>query len=401
MSRDTRTRAALERRNRELTILNRISEATNRSVSLRHALDTTLTLVLELLELDTGWIWLLDDETGNPYLAAGRNLPPALAGESERMQGSCYCLKTYMAGDMDGAANINVIECSRLFGLVDGTNGFQFHSSIPLYLVERQLGVLNVASTDWRELSEDDLRILHTVSDLLAAAIERTRLHAQASRLAAIEERNRLARELHDTLAQGLAGIAMQLETADARLDDGETAGAQSALVRALEMTRTGMEEARRSVMDLRAAPLEGRSLSEALESIARDTARESGLKVACDTEGARRPLPARIETGLLRIAQEALTNVTRHAAASQVRLRVTASADALHLVIADNGAGFDPTHAASGRFGLIGMTERARLMGGELLVESTAGEGTRIRAIVPLDPPPPGAPDSDPLEVV
>jgi two-component system NarL family sensor kinase len=160
--------------------------------------------VAELLDLHTGWIWLLHEETGESYLAAAQNLPPALAGSPRRMEGTCYCLDTFRAGDLDGAANVNVVTCSRLWGLVDGTDGLRYHASIPLYAHGKKLGVLNVTSADWRELSAEDLRLLYTVGDLLSIAIERARLFAKSVQFGVLEERNRLAREIHDTLAQGL-----------------------------------------------------------------------------------------------------------------------------------------------------------------------------------------------------
>src|SRR5215469_2598917 len=211
---------ALARRNRELSILNSIAEALNRSVDMDQALGSTLAKVAELLGLHTGWIWLLDEETGTSYLGAALNLPPALTKNPLRMCGSCYCLDTFRAGDLNGAANVNVVTCSRLKELVDGTDGLRYHASIPLYAHGKRLGVLNVASTDWRQLSPEDLRLLYTVGDLVGMAIERARLFARSLRLGAEDERNRLARELHDTLAQGLTAIALQLESADCMLDE-------------------------------------------------------------------------------------------------------------------------------------------------------------------------------------
>ena len=182
---------------RELVILNAISEALNRSVDLDQSLHTTLAKVAELLDLRTGWVFLLDEDSGEPYLAAAQNLPPGLASDPRRMEGVCYCLRTYQAGDLRGAANVNVVTCSRLGGLVDGTGGLRFHASIPLYAQGKRLGLLNVASADWRELSPEELRLLYTVGDLLSIAVERARLFVRSVQLGAAEERNRLARELH------------------------------------------------------------------------------------------------------------------------------------------------------------------------------------------------------------
>jgi two-component system, NarL family, sensor kinase len=251
----------LERRNRELTILNEIAKALNQSTNLNEALQTTLARMVDFFELHTGWIWLLHEETGEPYLAAAQHLPPALAENPRRMEGNCYCLDTFRAGDMSGAANVSIITCTRLQGLVDGTEGLRYHASIPLYAQEKRLGVLNVVGCDWEELAAEDLRLLYTVGDLLGMAIERIRLYSRASQIGVVEERNRLAREIHDTLAQGLAAVTLYLESADILLDTGRDAGqAHHAVQQALALTRASLDEARRSVLDLRAAPLEGRS---------------------------------------------------------------------------------------------------------------------------------------------
>src|SRR5205807_1755684 len=113
----------LQRRNRELSILNAIADALNREVELPRALQAALAQVAELLDLHTGWVFLLDDESGKTYLAATFHLPPALAMKPQRMEGTCTCLDSYLEGDMEGAANVNIITCSRLAGFVDGTDG--------------------------------------------------------------------------------------------------------------------------------------------------------------------------------------------------------------------------------------------------------------------------------------
>jgi two-component system NarL family sensor kinase len=376
----------LRRRNRELSILNTIAEALNRSIDLDQALSAALAQVAELLGLHTGWIWLLDEASGDSYLAAAQNLPPALADNPRRMEGSCYCLDTYRAGDLDGAANINVITCSRLWGLVDGTDGLRYHASIPLYALDKQLGVLNVASADWRELTPDDLRLLYTVGDLLSIAIERARLYARSTEYGAGEERIRLAREIHDTLAQGLTGISLQLETADAFLETiPEAERARQAVQQALQLAQASLDEARRTVLDLRAAPLEGRPLSQALAELAKSSVSGKGIKVTFSLLGGNRPLPARLETGLYRIAQEALANAVQHAQAKRIRLQLTNTPGQVRLIIQDDGRGFDPDQTPTDRFGLVGLNERAKLLGGSLDLQTQPGAGTRLEVSVPL----------------
>ena len=376
----------LERRNRELSILNSIAEALNHKVDLAQALQTALAQAAELLGLRTGWVWLLREETGAAYLAAAQNLPPALANAPHRMEGRCYCLDTYRAGDLNGAANVNVVTCSRLKWLVDGTEGLRYHASIPLYAHGKQLGVMNVASPDWRELSPDDLRLLYTIGDLLSIAIERARLFERSVQFGAIEERNRLAREIHDTLAQGLAAIALHLETADALLDSGAADQAQQTVQQALALTRKNLDEARRSVMDLRAAPLEGRSLPEALTSLAQEWATKGGVALNVTLTGQYHPLPVRVEAGLFRMAQEAFTNVVNHARAQHLDVTLIITPDQAELVIEDDGQGFDAAQIPKGRYGLTGINERARLLNGHLTLETCPGEGTRLTVTVPLE---------------
>jgi two-component system NarL family sensor kinase len=302
------------------------------------------------------------------------------------MEGSCYCLDTYRAGDLSGAANVNVVTCSRLKGLVDGTAGLRYHASIPLYAHGKKLGVMNVASTDWRELSAADLRLLYTIGDMLGIAVERARLFERSLALGALEERNRLAREIHDTLAQGLSAITMQLEAADVHLEGQPAESARRAVQAALKLARKHLVEARRSVLDLRAATLGGRSLPEALADLLAEHESRWQLQTRLDVFGAGRPLPTRVEAGLYRIVQESLANVARHARAQTVLVTLTQAPNQVQLVVEDDGIGFDVAQTAAGGYGLIGLSERAHLLGGRLEVKSTPGAGTRLEVEVPLN---------------
>lgn len=378
--------AKTDRLNRELTIINAIAQALNRSVDLDEALRATLAQVAALLDLHTGWIWLLNEGTGEWYLAAAQELPPALADDPIRMEGSCYCLDSYEEGDLNGAANINVITCTRLAGLMAGTGGLRYHASIPLYAHGKELGVLNVASRDWRQLSPDDLRLLYTVGDMLGIAVERARLFAASIQLGALEERNRIAREIHDTLAQGLSAIALHLETTDALLATGSQLDrAQRSVQQALKLARANLDEARRSVHDLRAAPLEGRTLAAALEELVAEARAKCNVQIEFSPVGANRPLPVAVETGLYRVAQEALNNVHSHAQASYVEVQLVITPAHVRLTVADNGRGFDEQSIVHNRYGITGMNERINLLGGKLFLHSAPGQGTTVAVEVPL----------------
>lgn len=374
------------RPDQELAILNEIAQALNRSVDLDAALQTTLAQMATLFDLHTGWIWLRNERTQQFYLAAAQNLPPALANNPARMEGWCYCLESYEDGDLAGAANVSVITCTRLKNLVQGTDGLRYHASVPLKAHGKELGVLNLASTDWRELSADDLRLLYTVGDLLSIAIERARLYAHSTEVGAVEERNRLAREIHDTLAQGLSAIALHLETADILLETGaDLARIRRQVQQALHLTRTNLDEARRSVLDLRAAPLEGRTLAEAIAQLVQEVKAKHQTALTLHAVGAHQPLPVAVEAGLYRVAQEALTNIYTHAQATSARLDLLVTRHSIQLTIHDNGCGFAPGEVTPNRYGLTGMNERVRLLGGHLQIASAPGAGTKVVVTVPL----------------
>ena len=387
---------SLLRSNRELAVLYAIAGHLNRKVDVHDALQEVLVHVTRLLGLQTGWVWLLSGQ-GSPYLAAAQALPPYLANHPERMTGFCLCLDTFLEGDLEGAANINVLRCSRLKNAERDSDpsslGLRFHASIPIYAGDTPLGVLNVASEDWRELQAEELQLLHIIGDQIGLAVQRARLSAEhtqaAARLATIEERNRLAREIHDTLAQGLAAITLQLETADA-LVGARPQRAQEAIRRALSLARSNLEEARRSVIDLRAAPLQDRTLPEALAALAQRGCDDTTVAVhySCSPATDFPTLPTRLEVGVYRIAQEALANVCKHAKARHVQLSLTVDDQSLCLLVQDDGCGFDPEQVVSsvheGHFGLASMSERAKLLGGTICIESEPGAGTCIAVRVP-----------------
>ena len=379
----------LRQRNRELSILNTIAAALNREVNLGPALQTALVQVAELFNLKTGWIFLLREETDEFYMAASQNLPPALLNDTCRlMEGGCTCLDSYRAGGLGNKERANVIICSRLEGLLAGTDGLRYHASIPLNAQQKQLGVLNVASEEdrWWLLSADDLRLLHTVGDLLGMAIERARLFDKSTQLGIVEERNRLAREIHDTLAQGLTGITLKLETADALLDmNAAPEQVRQSLQQALVLTQNNLEEARRSVLDLRAAPLEGRNLVEALTALSQEHTKKGGPVIHFEATGGNHPLPVRVEVGLYRIVQEGLNNIIQHAQATWVNIRLSILPSQVTLVVEDDGIGFEPDQVPTGHFGLIGLNERARLLGGRLKLESSPDKGARVEVVIPL----------------
>ena len=221
-------------------------------------------------------------------------------------------------------------------------------------------------------------------------ALFRLRLRQVRQRFALVlEERVRLAREIHDTLAQGFVGISSQLDAVALTLKNHKDLAAQH-LELARKMARHSLTEARRSVMDLRDSALEGQELPAALSEAARQWTAGSPVRVQVDVSGNGRKLPEEMEQNLLRIAQEAVTNTVKHAHANEVRIHLDVKPSRLSMIVADDGEGFEQTEAFSevgGHFGLLGMRERAERLGGELHLASQPGHGTKVEVTVPLFP--------------
>jgi DNA-binding NarL/FixJ family response regulator/signal transduction histidine kinase len=244
-----------------------------------------------------------------------------------------------------------------------------------------------------REFVHEDAELLELFAKHAAIAITNARLHeaaeANARAEAAAAERDRMAREVHDAVAQGLVSIMLQLRSADDAIVSGRVGDASDALVQALTAAEAAFEETRRSVLGLAPSLLEGRSLEEALQLELAWANRTGVVDARLVTSGSPRALPSDLAHTLFRIAQEALTNALRHAAARSVRIGLVYGAEGVTLLVQDDGAGFDRTAVEQGGategHGLGGMAERARLLGGTLELDSTPGWGTRVRAWIPL----------------
>ncbi|MCO6452524.1 MAG: sensor histidine kinase [Caldilineales bacterium] len=220
---------------------------------------------------------------------------------------------------------------------------------------------------------------------LTEAHIQLQAYAGQAEELAIAKERNRLARELHDSVAQALYGMNLQAEAAARKLIAGQTDAVMADLRDIQESSHQSLQETRLLIYELRPPLLDETGLAAALNARLDAVESRSGLRIVNEMEDVGR-LPAQIEVGLYRIAQEALNNVVKHAAASEVRVSLTRIDSHIVLEISDNGSGFEPENAAgSGGLGLAGMAERAALVGGALAVTSASGQGTTIRAETPL----------------
>jgi DNA-binding NarL/FixJ family response regulator/signal transduction histidine kinase len=259
---------------------------------------------------------------------------------------------------------------------------------VPLVVRDRLRGAAVLPIRDESRVFADEMMAMAMgIAQSAAVAVEHAQLYSRARELAIVEERNRLAREVHDTLAQGLTAIALQLETAERLLPKG--AEAKRVVAEAREQAHRSLDEARRAVWGLTARPLDGASLPEALQGEVERFERRTGVTARLTADADVEALTDEQATALLRVAQEALHNVEKHAKATRVRveLQLDRAAGLLSLLVADDGQGFDrrTLPGPDGGFGLSGMRERMRLVGGEIDVESAVGWGTRVQARIYL----------------
>ena len=217
---------------------------------------------------------------------------------------------------------------------------------------------------------------------------ERKQAEQTMRELVVVEERNRMAREIHDTLAQGFTGIVLQLEAAEQVLD-GNHAEVEGHLDRAKNLARESLQEARRSVWDLLPKSLEEHSLDDAIQQAVDSWADQGHETASFVLSGDQRELPPEVQTALLRICQESLSNIRRHARATEVKVELRSYPDEACLGVQDNGQGFNLEEVKSegrhGGFGLAGMEQRARILGGTMSVKSQTGKGTLVEVRIPL----------------
>jgi signal transduction histidine kinase/ligand-binding sensor domain-containing protein len=230
--------------------------------------------------------------------------------------------------------------------------------------------------------------LLFAATALLWYGGYRWRMRQVESRFRAVmAERNRIAREIHDTLAQGFVAVSVQLQIVS-RLLGSSTDAAKQHLAQAQDLVKRGLGDARNAIWELRSQSAENQDLASQLAKMADRVTAGTEIRTEIRVNGAYRPLQQRVEGELMRIAQEAVTNAVRHAEAKRVEIQLKFSAAGVALTVQDNGRGFsgEPPSARDGHFGIAGMKERAQQIGGTLTVSSQEGHGTQVRVEVAAD---------------
>ncbi len=256
--------------------------------------------------------------------------------------------------------------------------------AVPILLGGQVRGFIGVRHDNRAAYRPEEIELTQALAHQVMLALQLNEFAEQSQRAAVLDERNRMARDIHDTLAQGFTGVIVQMEAAEEALLEEDADHAAGHVRRARELARESLGEARRSVHALRPQALEKAAFADALKAIIKNTTAGTALRAEFQLKGQPRPLSPTVEENLLHIGQEALSNALKHAHATKFQTRVRFDSDAVRLELRDNGDGFAVETANGGGIGLIGMKERAEQIGATLSVSSKPGAGTRILAVSP-----------------
>ena len=393
----------LERRNRELSALNIVAQTVSGPLSLSEALERALEQVLGVVDSEAGWICLLEEEEDGACRAfAGMRAlcRPQVGGEPRPCRWECGCRRAIDTGQ-PMLIHPLATDCLLLDVEMEGCWPTVCHVAVPLLVKARAVGLLNVVCQDGTCLEPADLDLLGAVGQQLGVAIENTRLWEEVRRKEALrgellkkvitaqeEERRRIARELHDETGQALTSLMVGLRVLEGAACLEEVWDTTDKL---RTMAAQTLDNLHSLALELRPSVLDDSGLVAALRRYVKDYATGFALDADFEVVGLEdKRLTPEVETTLYRIVQEALTNVARHAEASQVSVLLEQRGDSVIGIVEDDGQGFDVegvlTLRQLKRLGLHGMQERASLVGGKLTVESTPGIGTTVFIEIPLD---------------
>lgn len=377
-------------RTRELSALLEVS----RNVASSQELQPLLTLILNLLKTVVDYsgagIVLIKDNQYEMIEYVGPQPREKMLGmqyppqSDDGYQKVIQTRQPYRIGDIWGDAPLMRNLQARVGDLMQ-TYAPDVHAwmGVPLIVKGNLLGILRLDHPQPEYFSEEHARLALGFAEQAAIAIEKNRLYEQAQTLAAIEERQRLARELHDSISQTLYAIALGARTARALLERDPLAAAEP-LDYCLSLAEAGLAEMRALIFELRPESLEREGLTAALQKQADSLQARTDLQVHTELSD-EPPVALEIKQSLYRIAQEALNNITRHAQARRVWLAMHVVGGVVHLAIRDDGRGFDAHAEYLGHLGLRSMSERAQQIGAQLDIHSRPGQGTAVEITYPL----------------
>jgi signal transduction histidine kinase len=378
---NARLYARTEQRSREIEGLYRADEALHASLKLDEVLQALVEVATDLLGADKTAVMVWDEGHQRLEARAGHGFSPETLARMVHGPGEGVTWRVAETGVPIAVDDVR--SDPRVARHLSDPEGIRSFLQVPITVGGEVFGVFGVNHCRLHHFTADEQRVLLALAQRAALAITNARLYERAQQAAVLEERQRLARELHDSVTQSLYGVALYTEAASRALADGELGAVAANLGEIRETTQEALGEMRLLLYELRPPLLEEHGLAAALRARLQTVETRAGLEIAFECRGEERLAPDD-EQALFRVALEALNNVLKHAHAHRVQVRLELAADRAVLELADDGVGFAPTQADGGGFGLPGMRERAEALGGTLQIESSPGTGTRVRVEVP-----------------
>ncbi|MBM7586350.1 two-component system NarL family sensor kinase [Bacillus pakistanensis] len=362
-----------------IQLLKEIAELLNEETEMFSMLNGALKKLIKGSNFTTGWIFLINEKSQHE-LAAFENLPSSLSSQCCELmkKGGCWCLNRFYKGKLTKASNI--IECQRIEIAIEekrgDTEGINYHATVPLQSGNESFGLLNVAAPNKTHFSKDELALLESIAFQIGSAIKRILLTKKEQDVLLMQERNRLARDLHDSVNQLLFSLTL---TARGAAEMTEKLEVKQTFQEIQGLAQEALSEMRALIWQLRPKGLEN-GLIEAVKGYGEML----GLTLISSVDGVV-ALPSKIEEALWRISQEALNNCKKHSGQKEVWYQLTIVDNKVTLTIIDNGCGFqyDPKQQMPS-LGIQSMKERVHLLNGTFQINSNLGKGTRISIEIP-----------------
>lgn len=368
---------ALKKAHNELSVLYDIASIAGESIDLNKILDNSLDRVLPAMKSKKGMIHLWNTKTQALSLASHRGLPHSALAE--------LALKSLDDGLISQVFSQR--EPVMVFDMgarlkISNTPAKLFHTylGVPMRAKGNVVGVISVFGKASYHYSPEEITLLASIADQIGVAVENASLYQEAGQLAVMEERQRLARDLHDSVTQSLFSLTLFAEAGQRLLRNGNLKDAETHLAWLGETAQDALKEMRLLVYELQPAGLNPGGLVDAIQQRLNTVERRAGIKAHLIAENFNVELPLPIEEGLYRIIQEALNNSLKHASGASVTVKLLVTDTEISAVVSDNGTGFDIDEACrNGGMGLINMKERAWKMDGHLQIISSFSEGTQV----------------------
>jgi signal transduction histidine kinase/PAS domain-containing protein len=372
-------------RTRELSTLYHVTTLTSTVQPLDVTLRGSLKVVLDALHAPMGAIHLRQDGESPLRLISHQGLPAKAVEELAGTLPQDIWWQQVLTQDRplliagDSCAEPAVLPWACLAEV-------EVYLGVPIRVAGETVGVLSVFGRSDQQLMAEETALLTTIADQLGVAVESERLRHRAEEVRLMEERQRLARDLHDAVTQSLYSLTLFARAATEMLQGGKADRAGQYLERIGQMAHHALKEMRLLIYQLRPFALEAEGLVGALEQRLEAVERRAGIDARLVADRDRPGLPLQVEEALYRIAQELLNNVLKHAAATKVDVALAMGSEAIELAVRDNGQGYDLEAAREGGgMGLANIYQRVAELGGALTIDSAPGEGTEVRASIPV----------------